>query len=193
MPSKLAHKSYTAGKPSEENAKNNIVNRIAEEHNGQLQFLDKQPRKRNISKDEKEGLQWLINESKESNIAVVKADKGGVILIVEQTLLEKAVTDKLEDPNLYQLLDSDPYETLHDEIFYLWVQGKLQRFVSPVDPKRVMGVTAENNKSTASRFKPGTSYFYPMLKIHKLTTEQLIGPRSQSACPIGYSSPGRHQ
>jgi hypothetical protein len=31
----------------------------------------------------------LINESKESNIAVVKADKGGVILIVEQTLLEK--------------------------------------------------------------------------------------------------------
>ena len=37
-----------------------------------------------------------------------------------------------------------------------------------------MGVTPENNKSTSSRFKPGTSYFYPMLKIHKLQTEQLV-------------------
>ncbi len=119
MPSKLAHKSYTAGKPSEENAINNIVNRIAEEHNGQLQFLDKQPRKKNISKDEKEGLQWLINEYKESNIAVVKADRGGAILIVDPTLLKKTVTDKLEDPNLYQLLDSDPSATLHGEILDL--------------------------------------------------------------------------
>ena len=37
-----------------------------------------------------------------------------------------------------------------------------------------MGVTNENNKSTSSRFKPGTSYFYPMLKIHKLTKEELV-------------------
>ena len=37
-----------------------------------------------------------------------------------------------------------------------------------------MGVTEENNKSTSSHFKPGTSYFYPMLKIHKLNKEQLV-------------------
>ena len=38
---------------------------------------------------------------------------------------------------------------------------------------RVMGVTEDNNKSTSPRFKPGTSYFYPMLKIHKLEKEEL--------------------
>ena len=37
-----------------------------------------------------------------------------------------------------------------------------------------MGVTDQNNKTTSSHLKPGTSYFYPMLKIHKLQKEELI-------------------
>ena len=37
-----------------------------------------------------------------------------------------------------------------------------------------MGITQDNNKSTSSWFKPGTSYFYPMLKIHKLPKEELV-------------------
>ena len=37
-----------------------------------------------------------------------------------------------------------------------------------------MGITEKNNKSTLSHFKPGTSYYYPMLKIHKLNKEELV-------------------
>ena len=54
------------------------------------------------------------------------------------------------------------------------MKGKKADFVSSGEAARVMGVTNENNKSTSSRFKPGTSYFYPMLKIHKLTKEELV-------------------
>ena len=36
-----------------------------------------------------------------------------------------------------------------------------------------MGVTEADNKSTSSHLKPGISYFYPMLKIHKLQKEEL--------------------
>ena len=63
---------------------------------------------------------------------------------------------------------------LHNEHFAVWVSGKKADFVTAGEAARVMGVTKENNKSTSSRFKPGTSYFYPMLKIHKLAKEELI-------------------
>ena len=49
-----------------------------------------------------------MKETKDSNIAVVKADKGGAILIVEPELLEKSVQDKLENPNVYIRIDKDP-------------------------------------------------------------------------------------
>ena len=99
---------------------------------------------------------------------------GGAILIVDPKLLEKAVADKLENPDLYELINHDPTEPLHNELFNTWVRGKNSEFVSANEAQRVMGVTDDNNKSTSSRFKPGTSYFYPMLKIHKLPKEELV-------------------
>ena len=83
IPSRLSHKKYTATKPVEDNSVNNIVNKITEEHNGRLQFQKHESRKKNITKDEEEGLRWLIKQTQDGNIAVVKADKGGAILIVE--------------------------------------------------------------------------------------------------------------
>ena len=174
VPTKLSHKRYAASMPAEEQAVNAIVNSIASEHNGQLQFQNTKSMKKNITKEEEEGLRWLIKETNEHNIAVVKADKGGAILIVDPKLLEKAVADKLENPDLYELINHDPTEPLHNELFNTWVRGKNSEFVSANEAQRVMGVTDDNNKSTSSRFKPGTSYFYPMLKIHKLPKEELV-------------------
>ena len=128
----------------------------------------------NINKEEEKGLEWLIHETNESNIAVVKADKGGAILLVDPKILENSVQDKLDNPSLYEKLETDPTESLHNELFSTWVKGKKMEFVTKNEAARVMGVTDENNKSTSSRFKPGTSYFYPMLKIHKLSKEELV-------------------
>ena len=46
-------------------------------------------------------------------------------------------------------------------------------YVSCKEAYAVMGITELNNKSTSLHFKPGISYFYPMLKIHKLKKEEV--------------------
>ena len=145
------------------------------ELNGRLQYADKnnKKRKKNITMDEEIGLKWLLKETKDGRLAVVKADKGGAILIVYPTLLIEKVQEKLNDPSLYDKLQKDPTKELHDELFDLWVKGKERRYVTDVEAKKVMGVTAKNNKSTSSHVKPGTTYFYPMLKIHKLAKENI--------------------
>ena len=107
----------------------------------------------------------MIKQTREDKIAVVKADKGGALLIVDPNLLD--------DSNLYNLLESDPTNSLSDELFSLWLFGKKPGFISDYDAQKVMGITDLNNKSTSSHFKPGTSYFYPMLKIHKLSRDEL--------------------
>ena len=48
-------------------------------------------------------------------------------------------------------------------------------FVTEKECTEVVGLTKNNNKSTSSFFKPGTTYFSPSLKIHKLQ-EQDIKP-----------------
>ena len=58
-------------------------------------------------------------------------------------------------------------------MFDLWVDGKSKGYISPQEAKAVMGVTENDNKSTSPHFKPGISYFYPMLKIHKLKREEI--------------------
>ena len=115
-------------------------------------------------------------------IAIVTADKGGSTLIVDPTMLRKNTLEKLENPQLYKKLQNDPLKDLHRELFQLWVQGKQNNFVSPEEAKYVMGISDKQKKdesgptnrpSTSPRYKPGKSYFYPSLKVHKLKKEDL--------------------
>ena len=108
-----------------------------DEHNGRLQFEKCINRKKNNTKDEEEGLNWLIKETQESRIAVVKADKGGALLIIKPELLRQKVIEKLDDPILYEKLDNDPTEELHNELFGLWVKGKQSAFVTAYEAAKV--------------------------------------------------------
>ena len=71
---------------------------------------------------------------------------------------------------------------VHRELFQLWVQGKQNNFVLSEEAKYVMGISDKQKKdesgptnrpSTSPRYKPGKSYFYPSLKVHKLKKEDL--------------------
>ena len=73
-------------------------------------------------------------------------------------LLEKAVLDKLENRNLYEHLEIDSTNNLHDKIFHLWVKGIKAEFVTAAEAAKVKGVTEEENQSTSPHFKPGTRY-----------------------------------
>ena len=101
--------------------------------------------------------------SKKGKISVVQADKGGAILIVKPELLQEKVMEKLENQELYTKLRDDPQNDLKKELFELWKFGKNQNLVSDRVAYEVAGVTENDNMSTHPRFKPGVSYFYPML------------------------------
>ena len=140
--------------------------------------------KKNLSKEELEGLEWLECMTDEGKLSVVEADKGGAILIVNPELLRKKTLEKLEDPNLYNKLAEDPTHNLHHELFRKWVEGKEKGLIHPETAKSIMGVSDNdstrddkdktNAKSTSSHHKPGKAYFYPSIKIHKLTKQELV-------------------
>ena len=45
--------------------------------------------KRNLTKDEEDGLRWLVKKTSAGDISVFKADKGGAILIIYPSLLQQ--------------------------------------------------------------------------------------------------------
>ena len=51
----------------------------------------------NLSKEELKGLKWLEEKTRENEICVIEADKGGAILIVYPELLRKKTLEKLKE------------------------------------------------------------------------------------------------
>ena len=122
---------------------------------------------------EQRGLRWLQKKVINSELSICEADKGGAILIVQPDMLEKKIEEKVLNPNLYEKLEEDPRSALYDSLIDVWKKGKANSFVSEVEAKAIVGITEFDNKSTASRFKPGQTYFVPSLKIHKLKPEDI--------------------
>ena len=181
VPSALYRTYYGAQSPADENSVNTITDNMVNSHNVKLQNQKKINKyKKNITKDEEDGLRWLVKKTSAGEIAVVKADKGGAILIVYPSLLRQKVVDKLENEELYTKFDKDPTDKLHSELYDLWLDGKLRGYVSSQQARAVMGITENDTKSTSPHFKPGISYFYPMLKIHKLKEELTVGANPQA-------------
>ena len=183
IPPKLKNRTYFKSKPSSDPVVNSLVENMESDLTGILRHkaVHVKKKKSNISKAEEDGFKWLKKNVKEGNIVICEADKGGAILIVPPTLIEGKVSEKLLDKSLYSGLPKDPSLQLFDELFDLWKSGCDAGFVSPREAYNVMGVTEPDpdtgslggKKSTASRYRPGIPYFYPMLKIHKLSPDQL--------------------
>ena len=182
LPSKLRQKHYGEVSPSKEQAVNEIVESMTQDLDNRLKN-PKKPSKSNLSDIEKSGLKWLENMTAENKLAVVEADKGGAILIVYPELLQEKTLEKLNNPSLYEKLNSDPTQDLHKQLYNLWVQGKDSALITPKVAGDVMGVSDNmkgdesgptNRPSTSPHYKPGQGYFYPSLKIHKMRRQDLV-------------------
>ena len=175
MPTKLKHTSYNLNQPAPDKNVNTILDRLVSQHNAVL-LTNKQKKniRSNLTKDESDGLIWLKDMTNKGKISVVQADKGGAILIVPPELLRRKVLEKLENPQLYTKLEHDPLNNLKKELFEIWKVGKTQGHITSKTAYDIAGVTENNNMSTSPQFKPGVSYFYPMLKIHKVKKEDLL-------------------
>ena len=128
----------------------------------------------NLSYFEEKGFKWLKDQVANEKLCVCKADKGGAILLVPPELLSKKIEEKVKNSDLYSELDTDPREMIAQEVIDAWREGKAANFLSEKECKEIVGLTEKNNKSTASRFKCGRTYFNPSLKIHKMKTEDLV-------------------
>ena len=182
LPSKMCRKNYGPVTIQGDLAVNNVVECINKCLDQKLLQKEKKNRK-NLSKDEISGLEWLQKMINEDKLAVVQADKGGAILLVYPDLLKTLVKRKLNDPEIYNKLSKNPTKELHNELFQLWVKGKEKTFITADEAKDIMGVSNNqksngngptNRPSTLPHYKPGKAYFYPSLKIHKLKKEELI-------------------
>ena len=187
IPSKLYQKNYCSARPSEDVPVNDIVKSMETDLDQQLikRGDSRKPRvKQNLTSEEQEGLKWLECMDGEGKLTVVKADKGGAILVVDPDMLRKKTLEKLNNPGIYTKLSEDPTHKLHKELFTKWVEGKEKGLIDAITAKSVMGVSDNdstkegkgktNAQSTSSYHKPGKAYFYPSLKIHKLKREDLV-------------------
>ena len=186
IPPKVYQKSYYSAQLQDDNNVNDIVKSMETEHDQKLivRKISKENRKKNLRKEEWEGLRWLTGMNNEGKLTVVQADKGGAIIVVNPDTLRKKTLEKLENLNLYEKLEEDMTRNLHHELYLKWVEGKEIQLIHPTIARNIMGVSDNdstkevkdktNAKCTSSHFKPGKSYFYPSLKIHKLTRKDLI-------------------
>ena len=172
IPTKLKPINYSA--PST-NIKNPLLSQTIDIINTKLNTLEKSSRnnyKKNLSSHEVLGLKWLEKKTSNMDIVITQADKGGSILIVPPLLIENKINEKLSNPQLFVQIQKDPRPQLYDELFNIWKEGK--NFVTQNEAFEAVGLTKDGNKSTSSHYKPGTTFFTPSLKIHKMKDEDII-------------------
>ena len=155
-------------------AANMAIQNLTTSVNNESNKRPKPRRNKNLSLLEERGMKWLRKKVNENQLSICEADKGGSILLVSPAYLSKKIEEKVMNPCLYEELIEDPRQLLYTGIVTKWIEGKSKRFVTEKEAKEIVGVTKNDNKSTASRFKPGRTYFSPSLKIHKLKPEEIV-------------------
>ena len=85
--------------------------------------------------------------------------------------------EKLTDTDRYLCLNNvDPTPNLSERLHDLWVQGLTAGHISAIQARKTVGIRKTNGKftkSTSTIFKPGYTYGYALLKIHKLSLEEI--------------------
>ena len=66
---------------------------------------------------------------------------------------------KVLNESLYEKLPTDIRPDLYNQLIDYWKYAVENDFISPVEAKNIVGITEVGNKSTASRFKYGRTYY----------------------------------
>ena len=95
-------------------------------------------------------------------IIVDTADKRGAILVYPPALAGRKILEKVTDKKLYVCMNKDPSDKIYNKLIDICKDGKVKKFVTEAEACKVVGLTKNNQKSTASIYKPGETYFNPM-------------------------------
>ena len=131
--------------------------------------------KANLSGLERRGLTWIQEEVRKGKLQFVKADKGGALCIIDRSIMRQWEAEKLNNCEVFECLgEKDPTEDMYAQLLNIWREGEQAGFVSRDTCYSVVGICESGRPSTLSVFKPGTPYFYGLLKIHKCQKDTLV-------------------
>ena len=165
-----------------------VVDDLKDDLLKEVNTLKPSPEKTNLSNEERKGLKWIKRQTNpdKGKLRVVLADKGGALIIAHRSYIRDLEWDKLLDTERYiNLGTANPTDPAQDKLLDLWRLGEDTDLVSRHECKQVVGlcerkvdpktnILKQQRPTTLPSYKPGTPYFYGLLKIHKLRPEQLV-------------------
>ena len=131
--------------------------------------------KGNLNLKEREGLNWVLKEVEKGDIQFVKADKGGALCIIDRSAMYELEAEKLNNTDNFECIgEEDPTHEMYLNLLDVWREGEKAGFVSRKVCYTVVGICDTGRPSPLSVFKPGTPYYYGLLKLHKCRKEDLL-------------------
>ena len=143
---------------------------ITEVVNGIAEFANTlKPRKAapNLGREERIALEWLKDNTRNKNLAVLKADEGGAKVLLRRDQVNEMIDkSKLQDQNLYTDLGAEnPMPAIMRKLREHWVAAVVNIHISLTIAREVVGITesmitSESGRpSTLDFYKPGTPFF----------------------------------
>ena len=126
----------------------------------------------NLTYLERQGLYWCIKMRKENNLHFSQADKGGATVIMDPSVVNNIILDKLTDSSKFQSLGYDPRAQIESNLLSVCKENMKSKGMTDRELFLVTGNTGKG-KSHNPRFKSGKPNPFPLFKLHSLSTEEL--------------------
>ena len=131
----------------------------------------------NLTPAEKRGKAWVLQKIDSELIFVTKADKGGATLILDYTTAVNAVTASLGNAKNFTASKTTVEEKMkqvRDTVNKSVLLAAQEKRITEKDKKLIAGLNENNNMMHGHVFKPVVPYVYPLFKIHKLSSQQIL-------------------
>ena len=130
----------------------------------------------NISPQAERGRAWILKAVREEKIFISKADKGGAILILDFIEIVEKVEAELANASKFVLMETNTEEQLKfvkDMVKDTALELEDHGLLSSRDRELITGLNANKNQKHSHLLKSQHPYAYPLMKLHKLSSEQI--------------------
>ena len=133
--------------------------------------------KHNLTPLELRGRKWITDKLKSQELFVSKADKGGAILIMNFADVKTAIENELFDTTKFEKLVRNEEQQLNHvrkQVRSLTIMLEQRKLITERDKTLIAGLNNNNNPKCAPEYQPESPYAYPLFKIHKLSSAEIV-------------------
>ena len=146
----------------------NLFDDVSDKMIDALKSLTPTKSRTNLTPLQQRGLSWCKNNVKNKTIVITKADKGGSILIMDYSFVENTIAENLANEEQYVKLPMSPVNQIRDDMKLLTLKHVDSGGMTQNERHLTTGHTVNGGKSHDPCFRGGSSYPYPLYKVHKL-------------------------